>query len=407
MSLERRPTDECEPKGASGPEVVVVVDDEPAILRALQRTLGGRFEVAAFEAGQQAIERVRAGGVAVVLSDIGMPGMSGIELLGAVRAHDPDLPVMLITGSPSLESATKAIEHGVFRYLPKPFDEQQLASLVGQASQLHRLAKLKREALELRATAPSPRPPASDLGLRRALASLSVLYQPIISNSARSVYGYEALMRSAEPEFPSPGHLLTAAEQAGALHELGRTVRQRAVEGLRGAADDTLLFLNLHPQDLTDPELLRPGTLLSRSAQRVVLEITERASLSGLDDLKPTLAALRKLGFRIAIDDLGAGYAGLSSFALLEPEIVKLDMTLTRAIDKSEVKQKLVRSIGALCREMGMLIVAEGVETMPERDTLTALGCDLLQGHLFGYPARWPSLPEFESKTQAPRSGPS
>jgi EAL domain-containing protein (putative c-di-GMP-specific phosphodiesterase class I) len=405
MSLEQGEADESGPHAASEPEVVVVVDDEPSILRALERTLGATFRVAAFPAAQQAIERVRKGGVAVVLSDIGMPGMSGIDLLGAVREHDPDLPVVLITGSPSLESATKAIEHGVFRYLPKPFDEQQLTSLVGQASQLHRLARLKREALELRGAPSAPRKPGSDKSLRRALGSLSVVYQPIISNSARKVYGYEALMRSAEPEFPSPAHLLTAAEQAGALHELGQTVRQRAVEGLRGAADDTLLFLNLHPQDLADPELTRAGTLLSRSAHRVVLEITERASLSGLDDLKPTLTALRKLGFRIAIDDLGAGYAGLNSFALLEPEIVKLDMTLIRGVDKSAVKQKLVRSISALCREMGMIIVAEGVETMPERDTLTALGCDLLQGHLFGQPTRWPSLPEFEAKGSS--SGPS
>ncbi|HXK16165.1 MAG TPA: EAL domain-containing response regulator [Polyangiaceae bacterium] len=388
-------------------EVVVVVDDEPAILRALERSLRGGFQVVAFEAAAQAIERVRRGGVAVVLSDISMPGMSGIELLGAVREHDPDLPVVLITGSPSLESATKAIEHGVFRYLPKPFDDEQLASLVGQASRLHRLARLKREALELHGAPSAQQSPASDRSLRRALDSLSVVYQPIVSNRARKVYGYEALMRSAEPEFPSPPHLLTAAEHAGALHELGRIVRQRAVEGLHGAANDTLLFLNLHPRDLTDPELTRPGTLLSQSAQRIVLEITERASLSGIDDLKPTLAALRRLGFRIAIDDLGAGYAGLTSFALLEPEIVKLDMSLTRAIDQSPVKQKLVASISSLCRDMGMTIVAEGVETMSERDTLTTLGCDLLQGHLFGLPARWPSLPEFDGQGSARGSGPS
>jgi EAL domain-containing protein (putative c-di-GMP-specific phosphodiesterase class I) len=97
---------------------------------------------------------------------------------------------------------------------------------------------------------------------------------------------------------------------------------------------------------------------------------------------------LRAVGFRIAIDDLGAGYAGLTSFALLEPEIVKIDMTLTRGIDQSPVKQKLVRSMSTLCREMGMTIVTEGVETRDERDTLLAIGCDLLQGYLFARPAK-------------------
>lgn len=374
-------------------DLVVVVDDEPPMLRALERSLGGSFQVAAFGAAEQAMERVREGGVSVVLSDIGMPGMSGIELLGAVRALDPDLPVVLITGSPSLESATKAIEHGVFRYLPKPFDGEQLTSLVGQASQLHRLAMLKRAALELRGAPSVPRGTGIDRSLKKALDSLSVVYQPIISNSERRVYGYEALMRSCDPDFPSPHQLLTAAERTGALHELGQVVRRRAIQGLRDVPQGTLLFLNLHPQDLADPELTRSDTLLADNAHRIVLEITERASLEGVDALKPTLSRLRELGFRIAIDDLGAGYAGLTSFALLEPEIVKLDMTLIRDIDQSPVKQKLVHSLSQLCGEMGMTIVVEGVETMAERNTLTELGCDLLQGHLFGMPGRSPSYP--------------
>ncbi len=392
MAAEQPPLADLQPFSEPELAVVVVVDDEPAMLRALERSLRGVFEVAAFGAAEQAIERVRRGGVSVVLSDIGMPGMSGIDLLGAVHEHDPDLPVVLITGSPSLESATKAIEHGVFRYLPKPFDTDGLASLVGQASRLHRLARLKREAFELRGAPSSPRG-VSPQSLRKALQSLSVVYQPIISCSGRSVFGYEALMRSAEPDFPSPAHLLTAAEHAGALHELGQTVRRRAIEGLQNTPEGTLLFLNLHPLDLEDPELTRRGTLLSENAHRIVLEVTERASLDGIDALKPTLSTLRELGFRIAIDDLGAGYAGLNSFALLEPEIVKLDMTLTRNIDQSAVKRKLVGSIRELCRDMGMTIVVEGVETLPECDTLRALGCDLLQGHLFGQPSRTPSPP--------------
>jgi EAL domain-containing protein (putative c-di-GMP-specific phosphodiesterase class I) len=120
----------------------------------------------------------------------------------------------------------------------------------------------------------------------------------------------------------------------------------------------------------------------------VILEITERASLAGLDDVQGRVAKLRTLGFRVAVDDLGAGYAGLTSFALLEPEIVKIDMALTRDIDRSPVKQKLVASLTGLCREMNLIIVTEGVETAAERDTLVGLGCDLHQGYLFAKPGR-------------------
>jgi EAL domain-containing protein (putative c-di-GMP-specific phosphodiesterase class I) len=96
---------------------------------------------------------------------------------------------------------------------------------------------------------------------------------------------------------------------------------------------------------------------------------------------------LRSLGFRIAVDDLGAGYAGLASFAVLDPDIVKVDMNLIRGIETNAVKRRLVSSVAALCREMEMLLVAEGVETAIERDILSDMGCDFFQGFLFARPA--------------------
>src|SRR6185369_588150 len=97
-------------------------------------------------------------------------------------------------------------------------------------------------------------------------------------------------------------------------------------------------------------------------------------------------ARLRALGYRIAIDDLGEGYSGLTSFALLEPEVVKLDMSLIRGIDGVPMKKKLVRAMSTLCRELDARLVAEGVETIAERDTLCELGVDLMQGFLFATP---------------------
>jgi len=369
--------------------LVVVVDDDPDVLHALQRTLGTRFDVAPYQSGAEAVEHVRRGSVSAVLSDISMPGMTGIDLLRAVRGHDPDLPVILVTGAPSVETATRAIEYGVFRYIAKPFDRNLLKTTVAQACRLYRLARMKREALELQGMMPG----ASDrvgleVAFRRALDSLWIAFQPIVSASGRTVYGYEALMRSGDPTMPTPMHLLDAAERLNALDELGRLVRRRAAEAFRTLEGDALLFVNLHPKDLMDPELSAADSPLTAMAERVVLEITERASLGGLDDVQERVGAVRKLGFRIAIDDLGAGYAGLSSFALLEPEIVKIDMTLTRNIDRSQVKQKLVGSLCGLCREMDMTVVTEGVESGDECDTLVNLGCDLLQGYRFARPGR-------------------
>jgi EAL domain-containing protein (putative c-di-GMP-specific phosphodiesterase class I) len=374
--------------GAQGRATVVVVDDDPQVLRALGRSLEGSFDVKEYESPEQAIDHVRRGGVSVVISDVAMPKMTGIELLRAIRNQDPDIPVILITGEPSLEGATSAIELGVFRYLRKPCRPEEVRTTAEQASRLYRLAQTKREALELAGPAGASDRVGLELTFRAALDALWIAYQPIVSLSDRSVFGYEALMRSAHGALPGPQHLLEAAERLQALDSLGRLIRERAVEPFAAAPPSTLLFINLHPKDLMDPELADPGSPLTAIADRVVLEVTERSSLGGLDDVQARVAELRKLGFRIAIDDLGAGYAGLTSFALLEPEIVKIDMTLTRGIDKSAVKQKLVSSLTGLCREMNMTIVTEGVETAAERDTLVGLGCDLLQGYLFAKPGR-------------------
>jgi EAL domain-containing protein (putative c-di-GMP-specific phosphodiesterase class I)/CheY-like chemotaxis protein len=367
---------------------VLLVDDDPLALRAMERSLRPSFEVYAYDSGEEAVEHVSRGGVAVVLSDIAMPGQSGLELLRAVRGYDADLPVILITGAPTLETATQAIEYGVFRYLSKPFDREELCDTVQHATRLYRLARMKREALELMGTPGASDRVGLDVSFRRALESVWVAFQPIVSVSSRTVFGYEALMRSADAALPGPTHLLDAAERLGALDDLGRLIRRRAAEPLLTAPPETLLFVNLHPRDLLDPDLTDPASPLTQVASRVILEITERASLAGLDDVQGRVAKLRSLGFRVAVDDLGAGYAGLTSFALLEPEIVKIDMALTRDIDRSPVKQKLVASLTGLCREMNLTIVTEGVETAAERDTLVGLGCDLHQGYLFAKPGR-------------------
>lgn len=139
---------------------------------------------------------------------------------------------------------------------------------------------------------------------------------------------------------------------------------------------------------VNDMGLLDPRSAVYRCAKHIVLEITEKATLDKVVDIRGRLQRLIEVGYRIAIDDLGAGYAGLTCFASLKPEFVKFDMALVRDIDKSDVKQRLMRVMSGLCHDMGMQVVAEGIETVEERDTVIEPGCDLLQGHLFGRPSR-------------------
>lgn len=372
---------------------VLVVDDEPALVRVVTRMLhASGFTVTGVQDGEAAVALVATQDFDVIVSDITMPGLDGMQLLRAVREFGLDVPVILMTGAPGTESAIQAVEFGAVRYLVKPFNERMLCDAVSHAARLHRVARLKRQAL---ATVQSlPPPPAETQALEasfeRALASLWMAYQPIVRWSGRHGLAYEALMRSEEPSLPHPGAVLHAAEQLGRLEELGRLIRNRVASTIESAPWE-LVFVNLHTRDLVDDALYSPHAPLSRHARRVVLEITERASLDDIGDVRPRVAALRRLGYRIAVDDLGAGYAGLTAFTQLEPEVVKFDMSLVRGLHQSETKRKLIRSLTGVFRELGMMAIAEGVETPEERDALIAEGCDLFQGYLFARPG--PAFP--------------
>lgn len=372
---------------------VLLVDDDGAVRNALRRILEKRgYRVSACSSGDEALEKLAHGGFDAMVSDVRMPGMNGLKLLRAVREHDLDLPVILVTGNPDLGSATEAVEHGAFQYLIKPVASDRLDEVIERAARTCRMARVKREYVEEFGSATFRVGDRAGISatLERALGSLWVAYQPIVRATDNQIFAYEALMRSDEPDLPNPQAVLQAAERVERLADLGGTMRRLAAVELE-AADDAVLFVNLHPEDLCDEALYEEDAPLTRMASRVVLEITERASLEHIRNLRDRVAQLRALGFRIALDDLGAGYAGLTSFTQLEPEFVKLDMELIRGIHQHEMKRKIVRSMVDLCHDMGKSIVAEGIETAEECRAVIDLGCDLLQGYFLARPARVPA----------------
>jgi EAL domain-containing protein (putative c-di-GMP-specific phosphodiesterase class I) len=233
-----------------------------------------------------------------------------------------------------------------------------------------------------------PADSALERAFKRAVDGLFMVFQPIVSWKEREIVAYEALVRTCEPELARPDLLFSAAERLDMIIPVGRRIRRGVAQLVGSAPERVSLFVNVHGGELADPELYDPDSPLSRVAHRVVLEITERWSLDRFHDVGERIRALRDLGFRVAVDDLGAGYAGLTSFARLRPEIVKLDMSLIRGVHEDPTRQHLIRSLNGACRDLGIMVVAEGVETREERDTLIALGSDLLQGYLFSKPAR-------------------
>lgn len=368
---------------------VLLVDDDGMILRSLGRMLRqAGYDVSTAADGSEALRVFASEGPDVVLSDLSMPDGDGIALLRAVRRADGSVPVLLMSGAPTLDATIEAVNLHADRFLTKPVARDVLLRALEEAVEVHRAHLRALPEVEVIR-------PVDELAFHRALSGLWIAFQPIVAWPSRQIAGYEALLRT--PAL-GPQELLTAAERLDRVPELGRLIRGRAVEAMRGAAPSERLFLNLHPSDLLDAELFAKDTPLAAMADRVVLEITERAPLSETPALDARLAELRERGFTLAIDDLGAGYAGLTGLNLVRPEVVKLDRDLIRGIDLSATLRKVVSSTIRMCHDLGIQVVGEGVETSGECEALVSLGCDLLQGFLFAEPGRpfpevrWPSV---------------
>ena len=317
-----------------------------------------------------------------------------MELLRVVRAYDHDVPVILMTGEPEVATAIDAIELGALLYLCKPVPVSQIVAAVDRGRRLHEMARLKRDAMRtlgLRPTDASDRAGLS-AGLDRAMAGLTVALQPIVSVNGRRVVAHEALLRSTEPMLSNPPAVIGAAERLGRLHEVGRLVRRHAAEALRKLPEPTMLFVNLHPQDLLDPELADPRSPLGRVSDRVVLEITERAPLDDVPEAGARVSILRYMGYRFALPRRPRrGQHGPRRVRTrCEPDFVKLDMSLVRDIELSAPRPRLVRGLVSLCEALRSTLIAAGVETDEEYKTFKDLGCDLMQGYLFARPAAEP-----------------
>lgn len=220
-------------------------------------------------------------------------------------------------------------------------------------------------------------------------------YHPIIVTATEEIYGFEALARGVRRELRSPEVLFEVAEEANLVWELSRLLRRRAISGIiDDLKDGQFLFLNIDPHDFDDPTFrnLDPADLGISDPSRIVLEITERTAIKDYPRFQEYLKAFRARGFRFAVDDAGSGYAGLGSIANLDPDYIKLDISLIANIDTNFLKQNLVETMVTFANGQGAQVIAEGVERREEFETIKQLGVHFTQGFLFHRP-RYAGLP--------------
>lgn len=218
--------------------------------------------------------------------------------------------------------------------------------------------------------------------------SFEYAYQPIVDLTTRGIYAHEALVRG--PNGESAASVLAQVTDAN-RYRFDQECRIKAVAGAARLGMQEFLSINFLPNAVYRPEVCIRSTLEAARkhnfpTDKIIFEVTEGERVSDRAHLVNIFREYRRFGFHTAIDDFGAGYAGLNLLAEYQPDIIKIDMDLVRNIDTDLPRQAIVRSIVGLCRELGVKILAEGIETRAERDFLAACGISLMQGYWFCKP---------------------
>jgi EAL domain-containing protein (putative c-di-GMP-specific phosphodiesterase class I) len=230
--------------------------------------------------------------------------------------------------------------------------------------------------------------------LARALKGegVSTHFQPIVDLSRGHVVGFEALTRFGGYPVSDPQQWFEAAGGHGRAARLEALALRRALDRRRDLPLNTFLAVNVAPDVLDQPEVLAVWNS-QPDLEGVVVELTEHARIDSYVSLEPALNRLRASGALIAIDDAGAGYAGLQHLIGLRPHIIKLDRKLIEGVDRDETKRAMVEMIGTFASRIDAWVLAEGIEHLGELDTVVGLGVPLGQGYLLARPGvPWPEV---------------
>lgn len=394
---------------------VVIVDDHltnTALLRRMMQTVG-ITHLHGVTDPRKTVQVCRDVGADLVLLDWHMPGMDGSQVLSALRsAANPGefLPVIVLTADASKSVRNKALAAGANDFLTKPLDLSEVTLRVRNLLQTRALhEQLQRHNIVLQADldrhAETQRTQAfarteQERRIRSILdgAPIPMAFQPIANLQTGQVVGYEALARfRAEPTRP-PNEWFAEAQCVGLLAQLEIAAMRSALSQLAAFRPSAFLSINVSPGTATTPEF---AALVAQFAgHRMVLELTEHSPIEDYSALVPALDALRDRGVRVAVDDTGAGYSSLRHVLRLRPDVLKLDIALTQGIDGDPARRALATALVAFSHEIGATIVAEGIETAAELQTLARLGVALGQGYLLGRPA-----PASEARTTVEGSG--
>jgi EAL domain-containing protein (putative c-di-GMP-specific phosphodiesterase class I)/AmiR/NasT family two-component response regulator len=377
---------------------ILIVDDDENNVRLMVRILqtAGYLQIKGITDARTVLEVRRAWNPDLILLDLHMPHIDGIALLHTFHAQASAtefVPILVLTADVSRETLKRALTAGANDYVTKPVDVDEVLLRVrnllairlsheGLKNSNIALAHELRQRLQFEARQSENR--RNRIDHMRAVIERrpTMVFQPIIELSSNRVVGVEALARFVDGT--SPDRCFAEATTLGLGAELELAAVKAALQQLDEIPDEQFMAVNVSPTVALDPRL---HDLLRKQAHgRLVVEITEHQPVDSYADLTLVRTRFRSDGIRVAIDDAGAGYASLHHILKLAPDIIKLDIGLTREIDRDPVKRALAVSLVQFARETDAVVIAEGIETASELATLRDLAVPWGQGFHIGKP---------------------
>jgi EAL domain-containing protein (putative c-di-GMP-specific phosphodiesterase class I)/DNA-binding NarL/FixJ family response regulator len=382
---------------------VLIADDEPPLLRMVAELIRAHegFEVTALAAdADEAADRAGETLPDVALLDVRMPG-GGVSAARAIRSRSPHTHIVAHSAYHDTTLVLAMLRAGAIGYVVKGAPPRELiAALEGAARGTTTLSgeAISGMVAELSGQRRESKRTAAERGrLRREIrgvidrTTLTSALQPIFDLERLEPVGYEALARFPNHSTRQVPDWFTDAATVGLRAELELAAVATGMSALGSLPANTFLAVNASPE-LLGQRTLTEMLLSAAPTRRVVLELTEHAEVADYEALVGNLHDLRASGCRIAVDDAGAGYASLRHILRLRPDYIKLDMTLTRGIDRDGDRRALASSLLTFARELSATVIAEGIETEAELDTLRGLGATLGQGYYLARPSEAAAL---------------
>lgn len=380
---------------------VMIAEDEAVVREALADLIGlqGSLDLVgqAADAGE-AIALARNFHPDVALVDVKMPG-GGEAAARGIREHSPQTRVVALSAYNDRDSVLRMLRAGAVGYLVKGTGAGEILQTIERAARGEGALSTEVTAEVIGELASHLQKQQQDSELLRARRTqireavdgdfMSMVYQPIVDLQTREVAGVEALARFTHEPPRTPDVWFGQAAAVGLLLDLELAAVRRAVEALTALPSARYLAVNLSPESAATKDF---RDLASQSApSRLVVEVTEHAAVDDYERVSAGLAGIREMGVRLAIDDAGAGFASLRHILRLAPDIIKLDMSLTRNIDTDRPRRALAAALISFAQEIEASIVAEGIETAAELEALSGLGVQFGQGYHLGYPGALPA----------------